>query len=135
MIPVQTGNSRPRVTVSGSNEALLSYRFKQLSESKIYRSAPETSVWLFFLHIVQTLRVMIIIRLLNMAHYSLIVAYDFTISFIGMTSSKARDPSYTRGYKIRLSSTGENGRKPDLICKKILITIWSCLIKHYFHHK
>ena len=39
-----------------------------------------------------------------------------------MTSFKARKSSYTRGVgecKMRFSSTGENGRKPGLICKRV----------------
>ena len=59
-----------------------------------------------------------------------IVAYEFTTSFItqnDMTSLKARDTSYTPRCKMRFSGTGENGRKPSLICKKTRYFITSAL--------
>ena len=43
-LPVKTGKSSLRVTVYGDNEALSSYRFKQLPESQISRSLPEAGV-------------------------------------------------------------------------------------------
>ena len=46
-LPVKTGKSGSRVTVYGGNEALASYRFKQLPESHISQFLLETSVWLF----------------------------------------------------------------------------------------
>ena len=43
-LPVKTGKSGTRVTVYGGNEALQSYRFKQLPKSQISRFLPEAIV-------------------------------------------------------------------------------------------
>ena len=103
-------------------------------------------------------------------HFIFIEAYEFTHSFINvpmmsfhcnihkfsltslnMASFKAWESSYTKGCKMRFSSTGENSRKSNMIFKKkcaalILIGFFSFLkycmcelllymiVTHYFLH-
>ena len=122
-------------TVYGNNEALLSYRFDQLLcwvtalisyprarfhalYQKLVYDCFSCISYEFILILTENINV-------NTALFFFIVVYELTTSFItvewhGIIQS-TRVLLHSLGVRSRFSSTGENSRKPSLICNKYFI--------------